>query len=514
MRRAGVNAPAGSLAWLILYQLRVSWRSFRALWLWWALGLLVGLDLLVSVVNVSALQALGRQLSGFSVTEGWPLLIAAGLSLLVFSLLLASAISGTLETLFERGDVDLLLSSPLPVRRVLASRLLGVTVGALPLYAAAGLLITLPALVGGIWRVLGIWPWLISLSLLATALGAALTLGLVRLLDVRRARTAASIVGAVSGGAAFLLSQAGNLSGNRQNALTRTLGDFAGGLDPAQLPFARTPLWWPARALWLDGWASAAVVALSVLAFALVSAGLSRIYAQGALAALTFKAPSKARAQSGPLRFAAGNRAALLKEWRLLLRDPLLLSRTLLQVVYLIPLGLVTLRGGGFSLWRLVGGVGIFVLGSLTLNLASITANAEDAPDLLLSSPSQLSRLRWLKLWAAVVPVLIIWALLAVLGLSLAPSVALLLGLCSVLGSALIVLWRPMELRRTDLMQRRQRGDWLASLLALAMQVGFLGALFGLLLPGTWKAAGSAALLFALLIPLGVALSAWRRSAQ
>ena len=505
-----MNLAPGSLAWLLAQQLRVSWRGFRTPWLLWALGAVVLLEVGLSLTYAATLREIGQAVPELSPVSGWPLLIAGLLSVFLFTVLLSQAISGTLETLFERGDLDLLLVSPLPVSRVLTARLLGVLLSALPIFAGLALLITIPALVAGVWRVLGLWPWLLSLALLATAFGAALTLGLVKVLGVRRARTVAGILGAVSGAAFFLVSQAGNLSGSfsgqRQNAVTRWITN----VDPAQVPFVQTPLWWPARTLWLEGLPTLGTLALALLIFALVSATLARIYGQGAQAALTHAAPqSAAHRQAGPLRFAQGRRAILLKEWRLLGRDSLLLSRTLLSVLYLLPMGFVLLRGSGDDLTvRLVGFVSILALGNLTFSLATITANAEDAPDVLRGSPTPLGQLRWLKVWAAALPVLAVWAVFLLLSITLLPGAlaGLGLGLVSILGCALIVLHRPLELRRADLMQRRQqRGDWVASIACLALQAGLLGALYWLPSPN-----GLAALVAALLIPTVAVLVARR----
>ncbi|WP_293913939.1 hypothetical protein [Deinococcus sp.] len=506
-----MRAP-GTLAWLLSQQLRVSWRSLSARWLLWLLGAVLVLDLGASLFYFQPLRQAGRALAGFGTLSGWGLLIGAGATLLIFTLLLSAAIRGLLETLFERGDLDLLLGSPLPPRRVLASRLLGVMVGSLPFYLVVALLITIPGLVGGVWRVLGLWPWLFALAALATGLGAALTLGLVRLLGVRRAKTVAGVLGAVVGAAFFLLSQVGNVMG-QNSALAR----WVAGLNPSDLPVQDSPLWWLVRTLWLEGLPTLGTVLLAVGALALASARLARIYTRGAQVALTHEGGSRpAHLSAGPLRFASGSRAVLLKEWRLLGRDPLLLSRTLLSVIYLIPMGFALLRRSGDNLiWQLVGLIGILALGNLTTSLTQITANAEEAPDLLLSSPARLGRLRWLKLLAAALPVLVVWVLVAVisLGLSFTPTLLLSLGLglWSIVGGALIVLWRPFPIRRADLMQRKQKSaDWLAGVLILLLDGALLGALFWLPTRGVMQTFGAVALGAALLIPLGVALAARR----
>ncbi|TSA79190.1 hypothetical protein FNU79_18230 [Deinococcus detaillensis] len=519
-----LNLAPGTLVWLLAQQLRVSWRSLGSRWVLWTLAGLVAFDLILSLLNFSGLQGLRRTLTsseaGAQLTSVSGAFLMGGglLSAFLFTILLATAISGTLETLFERGDLDLLLGSPLSPGRVLASRLLGVLIGGLPLYVGLGLLVSVPLLVAGWWPVLGFWPWLLSLAALATALGAALTLGLVKVLGVRRARTAAGILGALLGASFFLLSQASNFIGN--NSLTRWISS----VDFQHPPHPDSPLWWPVRTLRLDGLPTLATLAVSAGVFVLVSFGLAKLYTQGAQTALIQGNPrTRAPAHAGPLRFASGGRAIVLKEWRLLGRNPLLLSRTLLSVLYLMPLGFGLLRvpvsGAGDALSaRLLGFVAILALGSLTSSLAQITANAEDAPDLLLSSPTPLNRVRWFKLWAALTPVLLVWVVLFVLALVIAPGglalLGLALGLLSVLGVGFMVLWRPLEIRRADLIQPRegQQVDWLAALGTLAMEAALLGAFFFLPVAGAGRIVGSLALLVGLGIPLGVALSSRRKT--
>ncbi|GAA4013838.1 hypothetical protein GCM10022631_26910 [Deinococcus rubellus] len=104
-----------------------------------------------------------------------------------------------------------------------------------------------------------------------------------------------------------------------------------------------------------------------------------------------------------------------------------------------------------------------------------------------------IERVRWFKLWAALTPVLLVWVVLFVLALVIAPGgLALLdlaLGLLSVLGVG-----------------------WLVVLGILPMEAALLGAFFFLPLAGASRIVGSLALLVGLGIPLGVALSSRRKT--
>ncbi|MDL2345973.1 hypothetical protein QOL99_17730, partial [Deinococcus sp. MIMF12] len=107
------------------------------------------------------------------------------------------------------------------------------------------------------------------------------------------------------------------------------------------------------------------------------------------------------RRQAGPLRFRPARQATLLKEWRMVGRDPELLSRTLLQLVYLLPLMASAWRGSVVG----AASAGIVLLGaSLASALAHLTLNAEDAPDLLVTAPRSPAALRRDKWLAAALP--------------------------------------------------------------------------------------------------------------
>lgn len=503
MRTDALKQPAsrrrgpkpGSLPWLLGKQLRWQWQALtggqRA-------GLFIALAVLVLAV-VGGYFALRSVLAGLPLGAPLPDLVLGPVLLaqaFLLTLMLSAAVRAALTVLFTRGDLDLLLHSPLPPRVVLASRALGVALSAaLP----AGLLVvplTLALLVLGVWRGgLGLPLWWLSSSLLASSAGLWLTLGLVRVLGVRRTRTVSAVVGALFGAGIFLASQWANLSSQRgqaRPAAFEALASFAPG--QAGWPDREAWLWLPARAAWLEPLPALLLVLLSLAVFAATVFALTRQFVNGAqeIAAPEGRArPS--RASSGTLRFASGPRATLLKEWRLIGRDPELLSRTLLQLVYLLPLLLSVTRGGGGL--RAAGGTGVVLLtASLTAALAHLTLNAEDAPDLLVSAPRSPAALRRDKWLAAVIPTVLLGLVaLTVLALRGALGTSHTLFLVPLLllgtgGTALMVLWQPLPVRRADAFKRSQRAPLLNTVLTLVFQGGLSatayaassGALWGL----------------------------------
>nr|WP_221269870.1 hypothetical protein [Deinococcus budaensis] len=469
------------MPWLLRWQTRWAWQG---LGLATRRGLIAGL-IFAALLGVGGFFLLRSLLSGLPL--GGPLPDAAlgpltlGLAF-VFTLTLSASVTAALEALYTRGDLDLLLHSPVAPRTVLASRALGVALSGALGSALLIVPVTFLLAVLGAWRGLGLLGWWLGAALLAAALGLWLTLGLVRALGVRRARVTASVVGALLGASLFLTFQLPNIlgRGGGSDVLLRTLEGFAPGRGG--WPERASPLWWPARAVWSEPGPLLAVTLGPALVFALGLPALTRLFLRGVAASAEGGGGQRraAQAAAGPLRFRPARQATLLKEWRMVGRDPELLSRTLLQLVYLLPLLASAWRGS-------VGGAasaGIVLLGaSLASALAHLTLNAEDAPDLLVTAPRSPAALRRDKWLAAALPPLT----LGVLGVGvfaardlLAPGLALaLLGLVAlgVAGSALLVLWRPLPVRRADAFKTRPGNTLGQTLLTLLFQGGLsLGA--------------------------------------
>ena len=77
------------------------------------------------------------------------------------------------------------------------------------------------------------------------------------------------------------------------------------------------------------------------------------------------------------------------KEWTLIVRDPWLASQTLMQLLYLLPPGLMLWRAFGANSSDLVLLVPVLVMaaGQLAGGLAWLAISGEDAPDLVATAP-------------------------------------------------------------------------------------------------------------------------------
>jgi ABC-2 type transport system permease protein len=171
----------------------------------------------------------------------------------------------------------------------------------------------------------------------------------------------------------------------------------------------------------------------------------------------------------------------LLKEWRLVLRAPQLISQVLLQMLYLFPLIFVGFSHGG-TMRTLTGptlAAGIVAIAAtLATSLAWLTISGEDAPDLIASSPRRRSIIVGAKIVAATSPPVLL-VLLAAIGIGLhAPvdgALVLLYGVLSCSSAAIIAAASPSPGKRSDF-QRRHKGRVGSGLLEMLQFLAWAGA--------------------------------------
>ena len=457
-----------SWPWLLRHELRLGWRQIGGARAWvlivfggtlW-LGVHLAAWLLVKALgSAGALPPAAYQIGGLIL---W----------FVFTLMLSQAIAMSVSAFFDRGDLDLLLSSPLPPRNVFVVRGLGVAVGSVTLYA---LLLTPFAHVGlvtGHLALLAIYPALASLALLAAAIGMALTATLVRLLGARRARTTAQLLGAVVGAIVFLGSQLGNLVSSRQsgswlyNLLHSTRDD--GVLGPS------SELWLFFDAMLGEPAALATLVVVGVGAFVLVVGTMARRFFDGTQEAVDAPAPPAGSASIGPARFRGSPwRVVLVKEWKLIGRDPQLIASTLLQMLYLLPAIFLFARRATPETIMLPAIV--FAATTLAAGFAWLTVAAEDAPELLTSAPVDRALLQRAKLAAAVLPVWILLSPVVLYLLATRPLAAIAFAFClagATIAVSLIQLGLPQRGHRRD-MRRRAKGNTGSSIAELVTALGW-----------------------------------------
>lgn len=463
----------GSWPWLLEHEMRLSWRGISGSHLQviaWGGGLLWLL------MHWGAWVALP---GGYKVLQGMlqvPLFLG-GVYWLFVSLLVSQAMVHAVNALIVRGDLDLLLSSPLSQRTIFLVRGLSIALSAALLPAFAVLPLAHAGLLRGRPGFMALYPLVVSTGLGCAAVGILLTMTLVRLLGARRARTAGQVLAAFVGVIFFLSFQLPNvLPAGIKKAIAEWLKSQV--LDSGLLG-AGSPLWWPARAMFGEALPLLAVVAAGAGGFWLAISLTYRRFITGTQETLTGGRASAPADKSAGRVFRSGlARVLLLKEWKLIMRDMQVISQTLVQILYLIPLIFIGLKSGPLNMVIIPALVAVACM--LAGNLAWITINAEDAPELIATAPVPISRVLGIKAAAAVLPVLAVLLPVAAWWAPRGPAAAATLLLCGAGGmvsAALIQIWSPRPGKRGDLKTRQKQGGP-AGYIELLSTIGWVGIAF------------------------------------
>ena len=382
---------AASLVWFARHEIRLSWRDLVSMLTAGKRArepfLIVMTLLFIGLMHGFAFLII-RETGRHDVRPDLPTLIAVTAAILLSaSAMLSQAMENATRAFYSRSDLELILSSPAPVHKIFAVRIcaIALSVGVMSLFLTAPFIDVLALEYG--WHWLGAYGAILAIALVATALALLFTLALFDAIGPKRTRFAAQVAAAIIGAAFVIGIQiAAMLS-------TGTLSRTAFLHSPtviAHAPDIRSIFWWPARAALGNG-----VCLLELTTACLALFFVVTLYAAPRFAACAVAAGSvphiSTRASQTNRSFQSRMPAQALrrKEWLLLLRDPWLMSQSLMQILYLLPPALL--------LWRsfAAGGNGavicvpvlIMAAGQLAGGLAWLTISGEDAPDLVASAP-------------------------------------------------------------------------------------------------------------------------------
>lgn len=386
----------------------------------------------------------------------------------VSTLMIGHALIAATDAVYTRGDLDLLLSSPFSPWTVMTVRALAIAVQVATTYMVmiSGVLISLAIL--GAWRWLAIGPALIGLALLMTGGGLVIAMALFATIGPRATRVAAQVIGALVGASIFLAFQSQQLVARENRAdVMRNLLERIADID---IP-AASPLFLPARAFLGDPQALTIWTGGAAIFFALAAFWFSGRFTADAAAVLALGPKRRAfTARTKPIR--GGVTLSLMrKEWRLIARDPVLLSQILLQLIYMAPLVFVLVRSSGdgemhAGMFGLMAGAITAISASLGASLAWLTVSAEDAPDLVAAAPVERRAIERGKLLAAAAPVVLLAGIAAIAIARTDPFAGLwtILGATAATVSAGYVgIWHQEPGARKDF-RRRPRASWTAQL--------------------------------------------------
>jgi ABC-2 type transport system permease protein len=442
-------------------------------------------------------------------------LLAMGITALLVVLgtfMFSSGLKSSVDSLFERGDVDLLLSSPLPSTSIFTVRLGAITISVAGVY----LLLVGPVVNAGLF--IGHPGWLAAYAVIVAwasiccSLSMLLTLLLVRVLGARKTRVVAQVLSAIAGALMFLLAQAQNIFQIYSPEALQSLSTGSLALGSALAP--DSVVWMPGRAVMGHGVPLLGLVAGAIALFLFTVHFTHGFFVRGLQQAVSsVRATSKRRdAQQGQF----GRHlleVVLRKEWKLIARDPHLISQVLLQLLYLLPVGFMVLRSETQAAQSLAAAMALLAAG-LTSSLTWIIVSAEDAPDLLQASPAAARIVRLGKVAAAVMPVLLLMALPLLWSVIQRPLTGLLMcfTVVAAIGSAaLIGLWQGRPAPRGNF-KIRGKANWVGTILELVGSLGWAATGFVLIRatgPGqsgydaAWAGIGLAIALLTLLLAWG-----------
>jgi ABC-2 type transport system permease protein len=454
----------GGFAWLMINEVRLATRAARQrrggnlIW-----------GLLITVYTAMGFW-LGSNLVHIPFAPAsFAFVLVFAVCVLAMSFMTTQAMLRSQDTLYQSGDLDLLLTAPLPPRRVLLAKLCGIVANIIMVFAAFTLPIALPVALLGHPGLFGIPLVLLALALVSACLGLAITLLIVRIASPRTARTIAQIVGAFLAAGVFLASQLLSQGEGRRSAgsaVTRWLIDHGyGGHGLASLP---------GRAALGDLPSMVAVLGLAMLIFAGAGALLGRAFLTSYQNAPTRLTRSRGRAKGGIARhFREGLFATMFtKEARLLRRDPQLAFTIVLRLIYLLPIALPAFtHGRGPPVLPALAFFGVMIAGQLSGSLAWLTVSAEDSPDLIAVAPVEPSVAQRAKLAAALLiaaPFAVVLPLAIAVESPRAAVITLAMTAASALAAGLVELkfQRPAPRRSFG---RRREGSFLVGVLTFLM---------------------------------------------
>ena len=498
-----MSHPA-SLTFLAHHEFRLAWRD------WWSM-LTAGRAHRARVV-ILAMVAFGlfMHLVAFSIvakfaevepdTDRGTLVVITGCALLAWSLMMSQAMESVTRAFYARSDLDLILSSPVASRRVFAVRI--VTMAASTVLMAV--LLSAPFINILVWkggvRWLSAYGVVIAVGATAAALSVALTVMLFRSIGPKRTRLAAQIVAAIVGATFVIgLQVAAILSYGTLSYFTFLRSDIL----VAYVPGIESMAWWPARAVLGDMTALIAVLGAGMLLLAAAVAMFSARFGAHAVAAAGISNSGVFQRRGGNgFRRAAPKAALRRKEWTLLYRDPWLASQTLMQLLYLLPPGLMLWRAFGSHNDDLVLLVPVLVMaaGQLAGGLAWLAISGEDAPDLVATAPIPANWIVQAKMEAVTGSVALVFAPFAVTMMLASPHDALVAAAgvgISAASATLIQLWFRTQAKR-KYFRRRQTSSRVATFAEAFSSISWAGTA-GLAAAGRWQAAITAVIALGIL---------------
>jgi ABC-2 type transport system permease protein len=465
-----MSAAPATIGWFARHELTLAWRELVAMMTGGSrkrgVGLIIFLAVVVVVLHLLAFGVVATWASGGVSADAQTLVMLTGMGLLFWTVMLSQALEAVTRVYYGRSDLDLVLSSPASSQKLFAVRTGSVMLTSVGFTAllASPLLNMLAIFDGPRW--LAGYGVVIAMGAISTALSVGITMLLFKIVGPRQTRFIAQIVAAIIG-AGFVIGV--------QAAAIIYYGDMSrlalfqsqAAIDAA--PGTDSLLWLPAKATMGDFPSLLVILVLGLGALVLAIAVSASSYAKLAISAAGLNhIASQRRPSSRAFRPASQRHVLRVKEWRLLQRDPWLLSQTLMQILYLLPPALLLWINFGDSAGALVVVVPVLVMaaGQLAGGLSWLAISGEDAHDLVVTAPVHPRAVLVAKIEAVLAVIaLVLLPLLLVMAFT-SPFAAMVTAFCAALsaGSATAIqLWFRVVAKRS-MFRRRQVASRAATL--------------------------------------------------
>ena len=491
-----MNAPA-SLTWFARHEFGLFWRDWLSMM---TAGKRHRERLLATIIAIATILMHGLALLILTpfiksaIVPSIPVLVfIGGIMLLALSLMLSQAMESVTRAFYARDDLDLILSSPAMVQRLFAVRISAIAISTLLMT----LLLALPFI--NILIFLDGPQWLAAYGVLAamaagtTAIAAMVIVLMFKTIGAARTRFVAQLIAAIVG-ATFVIGiqiiaiiYYGNIS--RLEVLTSDM-------VYAMAPHINSLWWMPVRALTgeVSAFATILIFGFGALSFAILFAAPkfgNSIVATGSVSYHIEKPKTNYRR----FRNLSAPRALRHKEWVLLMRDPWLISQTLMQILYLLPPAFLLWRNfsGSAGALAIVVPVIVMAAGQLAGGLAWLAVSGEDAPDLVSTAPIPSAAITRAKIEAVMISIgwLVAPLIVALAFADLWTAMVTATGvtICA-LSSVIIQLWFRKQARRTHF--RRRQISSRAATFAEALSSILWAGTAGIAVTGSWLAAVTA----------------------
>ena len=468
---------SASVAWFAGHEVRLAWRELLGMLTagrrWRTRSASIILVLFVMFLHLPAYAVVGRFADVQMPLDRSTLIVVTASLFLAWALMLSQAIESVTRVFYARADLDLIMSSPVPLTNVFSVRIaaIALTVTLMALLLATPFINVL--VVGGGIRWFAAYAVVVAIGLSAAAVAIAVTVGLFQICGPARTRAVAQVISAVTGaGFVIALQVAAILSYGTLSRFAVLTSDAAA----AWAPDVGSRLWWPARAMLGDGAALLPLLGGSLLLLGVTMAVFSPRFSDY-VASVSPRIDSGRAVATRPFRLNSRQGALRRKELLLLWRDPWLMSQTLMQLLYLLPPALMLWRsfGEGAGAFIVLAPVIVMAAGQLAGGLAWLTISGEDAADLVATAPLPAASVMRAKI--EVVLLLIAAAFMPLIAalVLVSPQLAAVTALATIVAAACatsIQLWFRVQARRSQF-GRRQTSSRIATFAEAFVSIGW-----------------------------------------